>query len=44
MQSRLTFCFREFRNSSVFEVWKFFGNILSFRTRKNFAKIIEIWK
>jgi len=32
-----TFCFWEFRNSSVFKVRKFFGNIRSFQTRKNFV-------
>ncbi len=32
-----TFCFREFWNSSVFKVWKFFRNIRSFWTPKNFT-------
>jgi len=34
--------FFEFRNSLVFIVWKFFGNIQSFQTRKNFANSSEI--
>jgi len=37
-----TFCFREFQNSSVIKIWNFFGNIWSFQTHKNFAKIV--WK
>jgi len=36
------FSFREFQNSLVIEVWKFVGNIRSFRTLKNFVKIV--WK
>jgi len=34
-----TFHFHEFWNSSVFEVWKFFGNIRSFWTRENSSEI-----
>ncbi len=33
-----TFCFREFRNSSVIEVWKFFRNIRVFLTRISLGK------
>jgi len=33
-----TFCLREFRNSSVIEVWKFFRNIRFFNSKKFWSK------